>query len=151
MRSEIENLLNEVRLLFNRAVQIGEELHANEPVTMAMRAVLEYLEVNGPASVPAIARSRHVTRQHIQTLVDGLLKNGLVVLDDNPAHNRSKLVRPTAQGKAVFRRIRRREEKLLAAAEVRLSRNALQQAAGTISALREALGHATAHTPKRKN
>jgi len=50
----IETLLNEVRLLFHRAVQVAEELHAREPVTLGMRAVLEYLHRNGPAPVPEI-------------------------------------------------------------------------------------------------
>ena len=37
---------------------------------MAQRAVLEYLLINGPATVPAIARARRVTRQHMQALVN---------------------------------------------------------------------------------
>ena len=39
-----------------------------------MRAVLEFLLRNSDSTVPTIARKRHVTRQHIQSLVNPLLE-----------------------------------------------------------------------------
>jgi len=43
-----------------------------------MRAVLEGLDRSGPRTVPAMARARLVTRQHIQTILNELLERKLV-------------------------------------------------------------------------
>ena len=51
MTNEIEALLDEVRLLYHRMVQVGEQLHADEPVTLGMRAVLEFILRNGPLPI----------------------------------------------------------------------------------------------------
>src|SRR5512138_3252979 len=98
MTGSLDELLDEVRLLWHVTVRTAERLHEAEPVTVGMRAVLEFLARNGPTAVPEIARSREVTRQHIQALVNGLLELRLVALDENPAHRRSALVRLTPEG-----------------------------------------------------
>ena len=51
-----------------------------------------------PQTVPALARSRPVSRQRIQRLVDDLASDGLVEVTANPAHQRSGLVRLTPKG-----------------------------------------------------
>jgi DNA-binding MarR family transcriptional regulator len=137
-RPELEGLIDEVRLLFNTLVRRGEALHAREPVTMGMRAVLEFLKRNGPTSVPAIARSRGVTRQHIQSLVNPLLEHGLVEAAANPAHRRSPLMLLTAKGERTIDRMRRREASVLG--DVRLAAAELRSAAATLRALRRSLG-----------
>jgi DNA-binding MarR family transcriptional regulator len=136
----IESLLNEVRMLFHRAVQVGEELHGDEPVTVGMRAVLEYVCRHGPASVPQIARRRLVTRQHIQTLVNKLLEGGLVALDPNPAHRRSPLVGLTPAGTRLIERMLRREARFYADLRPDVRREAIEQAAATLARVRQAMG-----------
>jgi DNA-binding MarR family transcriptional regulator len=88
----LEELIDEVRLLWNTLVQRGERLHAGESITMGQRAVLEFLLRNGPTTVPNVARSRRVSRQHIQALVDPLLERGLVQ-PLSTRHKRSVLLR----------------------------------------------------------
>jgi len=139
MTSEIANLLNEVRLCYHRIVQVGEQLHADEPVTLGMRGVLEFLLKNGPATVPEIARSRSVTRQHIQILVNGLLEQDLVVLEDNPLHKRSSFVTLTKAGERVIRRMRKREGQLYRSIEFGVRRSELKAAARTLERVRGAL------------
>lgn len=136
----IEALLDEVRLLWHAMVQSGERLHEKEPVTLGMRGVLEFLALHGPAAVPHIARSRHVTRQHIQTLVNALLELDLAALGTNPAHRRSALVRLTPAGEEVIERMRGREQRLVRRLD--LGRNAaeLGRATRTLRAVRTALG-----------
>ena len=73
-----EGLIDELRLSFHCVTQISEELHADEPISIGMRGVLEYPLRNSDATVPTIARSRHVSRQLIQTLVNALLGQGPV-------------------------------------------------------------------------
>jgi DNA-binding MarR family transcriptional regulator len=139
--SDLETLLDEVRLLWHAAVESAERLHEQEPVTLGMRAVLEYLHTHGTAAVPQMARSRLVTRQHIQVLVNSLLESGLVAMAENPAHRRSGLVRLTDVGRRTFERMRRRERGLLE--QVRLDRTRdVRRAAETLRAVREALGDA---------
>jgi DNA-binding MarR family transcriptional regulator len=64
--------------------------------------VLRTLVQDGAQTVPQMAASRPVSRQHCQTIVNGLAEQGLVEFLDNPRHKRSKLVRVTKRGRARF-------------------------------------------------
>jgi DNA-binding MarR family transcriptional regulator len=136
---ELESLVNEVRLLWNLLVQRGSDLHAAETVTVGMRAVLEALLREGPSTVPAIARRRNVTRQHVQMLVNALLERGLVTLSPNPSHRRSSLVTLTRQGGATIRRMKRREERLFERTASRVSPEQMRQAGAILAGVRLSL------------
>lgn len=136
----VRAVLDEARLLYQRAAQLGHELHTAEPVTVAMRAVLELLYRTGPSAVPAIAARRFVSRQHVQLLVDALLDRSLVARGDNPAHRRSSLVRLTPEGRRTIERMQKREARFLAAADLGLRAADLKAAAVTLRRIREALG-----------
>jgi DNA-binding MarR family transcriptional regulator len=139
MSTAVEELLDEVRLLWHAMVRTGERLHEEEPVTLGMRAVLEFL-LHGPATVPHIARSRHVTRQHIQGLVDALLELDLASLATNPAHRRSSLVRLTPEGRGAIDRMRRRERRFIDRIDLGVDPGELRRAALTLRAVGKALG-----------
>ena len=64
--------------------------------------VLRSLVQEGAQTVPQMAAARPVSRQHCQTIVNGLAEQGLVEFVDNPRHKRSKLVRLTKRGRARF-------------------------------------------------
>ena len=64
--------------------------------------VLRSLVADGAQTVPQMAAARPVSRQHCQTIVNGLAEQGLVEFLDNPRHKRSKLVRVTKRGRARF-------------------------------------------------
>jgi DNA-binding MarR family transcriptional regulator len=140
MTPDILNLANEVRLLFHQLVESGEALHSGEPITMGMRAVLEYLLHNGASTVPDIARNRHVTRQHIQILVNDLIEHDAVELADNPAHKRSSLVTLTRAGKQGIQRMKKREVRFFDDLDLEVSQSELRRAAKTLQSLRESLG-----------
>ena len=137
--TEMEELLNEVRLVWHLLIQVAGQLHAGEPMTLGMRSVLEQLALEGPATVPAIARARYVTRQHLQVLVNGLLRLRLVELLDNPAHRRSPLVGLTPAGRRALQRMLAKERRLLAG-DFGLSGAALQNATETLRTVRAGLG-----------
>ena len=139
MTSAFDELLEQVRLLWHVMVEAAERLHEDEPVTLGMRAVLEFLARNGPTAVPGIARSRHVTRQHIQALVNDLLELRLVSLDANPAHRRSALVRLTPEGQKAIDRMKRRERQFFDRLDLKASPDDLRRAAATLCAVRESL------------
>jgi DNA-binding MarR family transcriptional regulator len=64
--------------------------------------VLRTLVQEGAQTVPQMAAARPVSRQHCQTIVNGLSEQGFVEFLDNPRHKRSKLVRITKRGRARF-------------------------------------------------
>jgi DNA-binding MarR family transcriptional regulator len=135
----LEELINELRLGLHQVTQFAEELHGDEPISIGMRGVLEYLLRNSDAAVPAIARGRYVSRQLIQTLVNALLEQDLVALVENPAHRRSALVSLTPAGKDMIGRMRRREEKAFHAMQSSLSEVRLKAATRTLRTLRAEL------------
>jgi DNA-binding MarR family transcriptional regulator len=132
----VEQLINEVRLLYQSLVQIGEAIHADSKVSMGMRAVLEYLDRNGDATVPHLARARRVTRQRIQTLVNPLLGMELAESISNPASKRSPLIRLTKTGAQTILEMRRREGREM---QVAVSETRILQASQTLAELRSAL------------
>jgi DNA-binding MarR family transcriptional regulator len=139
MSQELEELLNEVRLLFHHAQLAGEELHAGESVTMGMRGVMELVK-SLPMTVPEIARARFVSRQHIQGLVNDLIQQQLVVLKDNPAHRRSGLVTLTTAGEQLVTRMKKRERRYLDAIRTEASASDILRATKTLRRVREAMG-----------
>lgn len=139
MPKEFDDVVNEVRLLFHVLVQSGEALHRRESVSMGQRAVLEFLDKNGPHTVPAIARARRVTRQHIQVLVNQLIEDGWVRTTRNEAHKRSSLVTMTAEGANKIGTMRRKEARHYGGLTPRIGRERLAQAAQTLRNLRSAI------------
>lgn len=57
-----------------------------------------------------IARERPVSRQHVQTVVNRLLDEGLVESLPNPPHSRSLLLRRSPAGRARSEQIGKREQ-----------------------------------------
>ena len=139
-QAPVEVLLDEVRQLFHLASQAAETLHAEEAVTVGMRAVLEYLDRRGASTVPDIARERHVSRQHVQTLVNALLEQEMVEQQDNPAHKRSCLIALSPEGLRAIKRMRGREARHLAALPLDLSEAELQRTCRALAKVRAAIG-----------
>ena len=139
MNTELNVLFDEVRLLFNALVQCGEKIHSGQSVTMAQRAVLEFLHKRGPTTVPGIARQRRVSRQHIQTLVNPLLDSGHLTVTENPEHKRSPLVNLTPAGAQTIRQMQDKESEFFRRVDVGLSRQRLKNTADTLRAARTAI------------
>lgn len=109
----LRRLIDETRTLFHRLKHVAEVVHRADRVSAGERGVLMELAQLGPRTVPVMARARPVSRQHIQTIVNALLKRKLVELTENPRHRRSRLVRLTATGREITGRIRAREGQVL--------------------------------------
>lgn len=134
-----QELFTETQLLFHAVKQWAETLHEGLELTVAMRGVLELILCDGPATVPAMARARAVSRQHIQQQVDALLDRGLVERLDNPAHKRSSNIALTDKGRALIQTLRAEELNALARIQAGVSDHAMQEAALVLSACRTAL------------
>lgn len=129
-------LIDEVRLLFHRLVEVTDELHVDLDVAASERAVLELLHREGASTVPDIARSRGVTRQHIQTIVNRLLDEGRAFSAPNPAHRRSSLIDLTVEGRTLIDEILRRERSYLEHRAEPVGERALLDAAIVLADLR---------------
>ena len=110
LKQEVLSLIGSIRRLFHLLAAAGSALHAEVGVTASMRGVMESIHRQGPQTVPALARQRPVSRQHIQRIVDQLLERKLVQLEDNPAHKRSPRVALTPRGATLFRTMSEREK-----------------------------------------
>ncbi len=139
MDTELNVLFDEVRLLFNALVQRGEKIHSDQTLTMAQRAVLEFLHNRGPTTVPGIARQRRVSRQHIQTLVNPLLKSGHLRVAENPEHKRSPLVSLTPDGEKAIVQMQEKESEFFRRVNIDVSRQQLEKTADTLRAVRTAI------------
>src|SRR5262249_14455893 len=82
----------------------GEALAKPAGQTLARWLVLEAVQ-DAPATVAQVARTLHLARQGVQRLADLLVRDGLAVYQDNPAHRRAKLPQLTPRGRATLRTI----------------------------------------------
>jgi DNA-binding MarR family transcriptional regulator len=113
MYEELISVIDEARLMIHRSVAVVEQLHEGTGVSVPMRAVLEFLRRNGDHTVSAIARTRGVSRQHIQIIVNDLADAGLVDRLDNPHHRRAPLIALTVQGESAIDAMHSAERSLL--------------------------------------
>ena len=90
--------------LNGRFLAIAEELARPAGLTGARWQVLGSV-LDEPLSVADIARRVGVTRQSVQRVADDLVADGLAEYQENPAHRRAKLLRPTDDGRGAVRRI----------------------------------------------
>jgi DNA-binding MarR family transcriptional regulator len=103
-----------VRPLHRFAAQAVADALEGTGVTVAARAVLERLVLDGPQPVPHVAQVLALPRQAVQRVVNELLALGLVETRPNPAHRRSQLVAATPAGTARLRGLRDHEDASLA-------------------------------------
>ena len=101
--------------------KVSDSAIADLGLTASLRAVLEYIHLNGAQTVPQIAAAKHVARQSIQELVDALLEGGLAEAIPNPLHKRSPLIGMTTKGEQLFAVVRSRDGMLLTAAASTIS------------------------------
>ena len=103
--------------------------------------MLRSLKLEGPQTVPQIARSRPVSRQGIQKLANEMVKEGLIEFIDNPAHKKSKLLRITAKGEELFQDLTKQNAQAaeFLAQELKVDVSELEVAVKVMSQLRDKL------------
>lgn len=100
---------------------------------------LHSLAVEGPQTVPQLARARPVSRQHIQVIANEAAADGLIEFIDNPAHKRSKLLRLTPKGTKLHARLTEGFLGIAGNLCQGLDPNELQTASRVLNALRSRL------------
>ena len=102
-----------IRRLFRALSQKSSENLEGLGISVAERAVMEFLYPEKMLSVPEIAEQYNVSRQHIQVTVNSLLESGLVVTKENPRHKRSPLIMLNAEGRELFRTVLKKDEEVI--------------------------------------
>ena len=98
----IADLMLEVAQFFFRIRAVGQRTGLITSWGGGAFGFMRSLAVIGPLTVPQIAQMRPTSRQRMQRLADELAAEGLVEFIDNPNHQRSKLVRLTRKGDALY-------------------------------------------------
>jgi DNA-binding MarR family transcriptional regulator len=106
---KLYSVIRDIRLSFNLMRAWADQMHQDLGVNASMRAVMESVAGGDERSVPDIARSRGVSRQHIQVIVNSLTKANLIKTRNNPDDKRTFLVSLTNHGEIVFSEIQNRE------------------------------------------
>lgn len=132
-------LMLEVLQTFHRLRAVGAEEGAVTASGGGSWGLMRSLAEGGPQTVPAIARARPVSRQHIQKLADELAAEGLVEFVDNPEHKRSKLVRLTQAGRTRYRSVSGRIQQLADELGRGLDAKEISAAADVVAGLRARL------------
>ncbi|MFE6617635.1 MarR family winged helix-turn-helix transcriptional regulator [Streptomyces sp. NPDC008086] len=107
--SEVFDLIGALYRRGLRKLEQGQEI---EGVSVGVRSVLTLLHRYGPMTVPQMARVMTLTRQFVQRMVNDATARGWAEATPNPAHQRSSLIRITADGEAVITAILAREHAL---------------------------------------
>lgn len=132
---EFEELATQVRRLFHRFKAVGEQMHQLGKVSTSHRAILESLYRGGPQTVPAMARARPVSRQHIQKLVNALVDEELVSILPNPGHKKSSLVALTPKGQKLFEKMHEKEMEVLSLLKLPVGNDEIRSATETLRSI----------------
>ena len=79
-----------------------------------LTAALATIEAHGPLTPSELAERERVRRPTATRIVGRLEEEGLIERSADPADGRSSLVRASAEGRALLRRLRRRKDEYLA-------------------------------------
>jgi DNA-binding MarR family transcriptional regulator len=134
----VRGVVEETIALYHRLRWLSEQVYRVEARSTARRGILRGVVRYGPQTVPALAKARSVSRQHVQEVVDSLLDLGMVVLQANPAHKRSPLVCATSRGEALVKELDEIDAGVLGAVSSAVSMRDMDLTARTLRVLRNA-------------
>ncbi len=99
----LTQLILEIFKVNGRLLAAGDRLAAELGLTSARWQVLGAIALaSAPQPVASLARSMGLTRQAVQRLVNELEAEGFVARDDNPHHQRARLVVMTTHGREAY-------------------------------------------------
>lgn len=98
--------------LYRRAFRKLEQGEQMEGASVGVRSVLDLLRRFEPMTVPQMGRIMALSRQFVQRTVNDAVAHGWAEVIPNPAHQRSSLIRLTAEGRATITAILAREHAL---------------------------------------
>lgn len=120
---------------FSRA---GEAIARTGRQTLARWLVMETV-ASASRTVPQIARALGLSRQSVQRLADLLARDGLAEYEENPEHQRSKLLRLTPRGQRALAKIQEAQRAWANRVAERIGEQDLRHAATVVDRLTQAL------------
>jgi len=136
-------LIWKVRRTFRAMAFFADGLLQPYDISAQERAAMEFVHAWGPMSVPDLARNFHVSRQNIQIRVNGLMKRGLMEKRPNPAHKKSALIALSADGAALFAKVREAERAVVDQIFAGIETEEIKAASATLSKLLHAMTDAS--------
>ena len=116
----------------------GETLTRPAGQTTARWQVLASAE-ESPLTVAQIARTLGLARQSVQRVADVLERDGLISYEDNPRHQRARLVTLTGKGRATLARIQASQRPWANALGAAVGERQLRQANAVLERALEAI------------
>jgi DNA-binding MarR family transcriptional regulator len=107
----LSDLLKEIRINFQLLRKSVEVVHKGSDISIGIRAIIELLNDHGGMTVPHLAKTRHMSRQSVQVIIDQMLKMGWVETKANPFHKKSSLIELTDEGRKAFKNMQEQEIK----------------------------------------
>ncbi|WP_141208134.1 MarR family winged helix-turn-helix transcriptional regulator [Streptomyces griseorubiginosus] len=108
----VSEVFDLVGALYRRGLRTLEQDEAERGMSVGVRSVLVLLHRYGTMTVPQMARVMSLTRQFVQRMTNEAMDRGWAEATPNPAHQRSSLIRVTAEGEAVIDAVLAREHAL---------------------------------------
>jgi DNA-binding MarR family transcriptional regulator len=136
---ELNRLISETRGFFQDLEGISARILAEDGLTPHQRRLMMSLRKQRQCTVPQLARLNEVSRQFVQTVMNGLARQGLVAFRDNPAHKRSRLLALTPEGERRIRAIMVREGEVLQKVAAGLSPNSVREGVEVLRQARKGL------------
>ena len=124
-----------IRRLFRALSQKSNENLEGFGISVADRAVMEFLYPDKMLSVPEIAEQYKVSRQHVQATINSLLDAALVVAKENPHHKRSPLMMLNSKGRELFETVLKKDEEIIEVLFSRVSQGNIQITRQTLQSL----------------
>lgn len=131
-------LAAEAVLLFHELKALNEKVHGADEATAARRGVMRSLMLEGPRTVPQLARSRQVSRQSVQQVVDQLKERGLARTEPNPNNKKSHRIAPTEAGRNWYEELMAREAEFLSQAPLPMTPEEIWKLVFGLKRMREA-------------
>jgi DNA-binding MarR family transcriptional regulator len=135
----IQELMIETTAMFFLLRAAGKQIGAVTASDGGYWGMLRSLKLEGPQTVPQLARSRPVSRQHIQKLANEMVAEGVLEWADNPAHQRSRLLQLTFKGEGSFQEISERIAQVAEGFAEGMNAEELQVSVRVLRQLREKL------------
>lgn len=132
---EIYQIIWLIRRLFRALAQKSGENLEVFGISVADRAVMEFLYPEKKLSVPEIAKQYKVSRQHVQATVNSLLDQKLVESRENPRHKRSPHIMLNEKGCMLFESVLQKDEETIRLLFSHLQKNDVQITLKTLQSL----------------
>ncbi|HET9955550.1 MAG TPA: MarR family winged helix-turn-helix transcriptional regulator [Polyangiaceae bacterium] len=136
--SAFSELVVEVFRLNGLALAAGDVLAAPAGLTSARWQVLGVID-HAPATVASIARTMGLTRQSVRQTTEALVTEGYASSQENPEHQRARLIEITAAGRKALRAVERRHALWAERIGARIGASTLSAALPALRAAREAM------------